>query len=1190
MAVPTFSEYTYKISYKATSSSAEVILSEELRIIEAKTNIIDDSGASVEAPNPNYDYFMTALVCKVTPQKNTTLIIKRNAVRDGESIIAEEQTVYSGNFDFLDYDRRMGILFQDTEVGQSTQYKILAQVLNVNDMERIPCKYVFTGVEFTNNPNIAQHIDIAYRAADANDFIPLGTDITVPSNGVLDGIELGELPDDKDYVIKIYHRETETEKLFQFRTNIVPTIGSNPIIGKIEWNGRIMLLDAPNVKSRMYPSADAVDWMFPMDYSTKSFANILSSLLTSDPKEDYHFTIATDAYNQDVTYVGCEISNDNQITLPWNYTNDKLEDNGESHNIRYKDLFGDTADPKVRRAIFFRFMIKETKVNTTIEPYMVNLLGFTQLDANRFIGIKYDTAGPKFHVFGTDYDFPDGTQLFSNHWYGMVMVCKSDTILYANIFDKDNYKTIDIVPGHGVKVGDINSMDLINPAYKQDVQVELTYSTENVADETNMGLYIEWAIYKWDSASEDNSIIRTGKSSYRTIKNNVTNGKFTVTVPNTDGYGIKLSYGVAFVNGVSTGSGTVTINNFVCGTVSIMQDYLSEPPIIDTDCYRWIQAQNPSFAWAKTSSVVPDSPMGGILVQNMLLPDNVADSAPMSFGAFDWNNTFIINDFGLSTRTIEGNDSWKDPYQYIDYDVVEMLATGYKKMPVLKVNDEITIPTTNMTEMKDNNVRFLLSGLPVGEVDIDVVSNTDVLSTTHRTIKSIKLTKAEADYDIDFENDFDNAIVEFKKRYYAKQKRWGGNMGGGTHGSLIYFNSKEKCLILEQHGDKYNYRVPAVAPAGSEGYGLPVDIIECPSSFEYPLQQRCTRVGGLVQSVDYHPYGMFDCWFQVPKGMTGLAICLWYFHYQEIYDYDATFKFWTETGVNGYNYKDCVKTGYGATWVVINNEIDMELGSENTPYRTSVNPNNDQSIYWFVPGLSMRQAIGCTQTGENYGTWIIDWEASKATIEAVTSTDPKQPESYVRSDNLVWVKISDTIDEVNYGANTRSCRFNNWMAEQWNDGCGIYGDPSGSQLGKSELTVNNRTPLGELVYGGLDETLKYVEHYYDDGEYHKWSIDWTKDYTRLLIDDDVVAICKAFVPFNPMTMLIGCWFPSANVYDKAAILGEWGTWSGVHANWEVGLMKVKHIKFSAYTEEEVPTINMRYDCETYAEDGLKEIL
>jgi hypothetical protein len=37
-------------------------------------------------------------------------------------------------------------------------------------------------------------------------------------------------------------------------------------------------------------------------------------------------------------------------------------------------------------------------------------------------------------------------------------------------------------------------------------------------------------------------------------------------------------------------------------------------------------------------------------------------------------------------------------------------------------------------------------------------------------------------------------------------------------------------------------------------------------------------------------------------------------------------------------------------------------------------------------------------------------------------------------------------------------------------------------------------------------------------------------------------------------------------------------------------MQVKRIKFKAYTEEEAPTTDMRYDCETYAEDGLREIL
>ena len=459
-----------------------------------------------------------------------------------------------------------------------------------------------------------------------------------------------------------------------------------------------------------------------------------------------------------------------------------------------------------------------------------------------------------------------------------------------------------------------------------------------------------------------------------------------------------------------------------------------------------------------------------------------------------------------------------------------------------------------------------------------------------REIKSIKLTPAQADYDINFEGDFDAAVTEFKKRYYAKQKRWGGNMGGGTNGNLIYFNRGLKCLILEQHGDKYRGIVPAVAPAGANGYGLPVDLVENPLNYIPNTSQRTSRVGGLIQSVDYHPYGMFDCWFKVPKGMIGLAICLWYFHYQEIYNYDKTFKFWTETGVKGYTYADSVKSGYGATWVVINNEIDMELGSENTPYRTVMNPNSDTSIMWYVPGLSYRQAIGCTATGADYGTWMIDWEASKAAIDAVTETDPQNSASYLRSNQLKWVKIMDTIDEVNYGANVRSCRFNNWMNEAWNDGCGVYGTIANSQLGKGELSVNNRTPLGSIDPKAVQQAARYVEHYYDDGQYHKWSIDWKGDYTALYIDDEPIAICKAFVPFNPMTMLVGCWFPSGNAYDKNVLLGEWGTWSGVHADWEVGLMQVKRIKFKAYTEEEAPTTDMRYDCETYAEDGLREIL
>ena len=57
----------------------------------------------------------------------------------------------------------------------------------------------------------------------------------------------------------------------------------------------------------MYPSPDKLDWMFPMDYSTKSFDNILSSLWTSDDylgkNENYHFEMRTSTDNPEETYI-----------------------------------------------------------------------------------------------------------------------------------------------------------------------------------------------------------------------------------------------------------------------------------------------------------------------------------------------------------------------------------------------------------------------------------------------------------------------------------------------------------------------------------------------------------------------------------------------------------------------------------------------------------------------------------------------------------------------------------------------------------------------------------------------------------------------------------------------------------------------------------------------------------------------
>lgn len=1192
MAAPKFSEYTYKVSYRINKDSQEeIILSEGLRIIEAKTNIINDNGESVEAPNPNYDYFMDTLITKVTPIKDAILIITRNEISDGSSIVVPNKVIYNGTIEFLSYDRRLGILINDTKVGDSNIKRILFQLLNVNDTERIPCRYVISGIDFTDIPNTEQHIDISYKKTSDNDFIPLETNLVVPINGTLDGIELGELPDDTEYTIKVYHREAEIEKLFTFYTNIVPTIGTNPILGRIEWNGRVVRLDARNVKMLMYPDIQAVDWMFPMDYSTKAFAGLISSLWTSDGyetnNEDYHFVKRTSFDNDDETYIGCHINKDHYIGLPINYYNPQLTNEENAYqNIKYSSLFI-TQNDTYRNTIFIKFYIDEEH-----EGY-AKLIQFCGEFLDSFIGLDFRpnnvvdfVAFNNSITLGASY----GGTVLKNKWYTMMLVCRDNHIVYGSITDDDNYSSGEVKVGTGIIGNDINSKAKLIPIDRTDFDIDLQYSLANIkGNDGSIRIRLDYAIYKYAENTEENSKIKEGHSDWVSIAeindNNFRHIK--LTVPNDSGYGCAVGYTLQFFYGGTTLSGQLDITVIHCGNyVSYIDSYVQTATAgMHTDNGRSITITPVGDINAK--------PIGGIFLSNLPLTyidPNIQCTIGKPYRGDMNAASYVVAKFGLHTGKFSGTDNWNSPYQYIDTEVVENLATSYKKMPKLvciNSTEDVILKADSITELKDSSVSFRLHSLPVGDTELVVKSDTTILSRTNRTIKSIKLTPAQANYDIDFESNFDNAIIELKKRYYAKQKRWGGNMGGGTHGSLIYFNRKDKCLILEQHGDLYQGRVPSVAPAGSEGYGLPVDIIECPSTFPYPTIQRSTRVGGLIQSVDYHPYGMFDCWFQIPKGMTGLAICLWYFHYQEIYSYDDTFKFWTEQGVNGYNYANCVKTGYGAKWVVINNEIDMELGSENTPYRTNVNPNIDQSIYWYVPGLSKRQMIGCTEEGANYGTWIIDWESSLSVINSVTETNPQSSNSYLRSDRLKWVKVMDTIDEVNYGANNRSCRFNNWMAEQWNDGCGVYGTPANSRLGLDELSINNRTPLGNI---NLQAIIKYVEHYYDDGEYHKWSIDWTKDYTRLLIDDEEISVLKAFVPFNPMTMLIGCWFPSANVYDKSAILGEWGTWSGVHANWDVALMKVKRIKFNAYTEEQVPTTNMRYDCETYAEDGLKEIL
>lgn len=1167
--IPTIKDYSYKFSYKLKGSAEEVILASSVR-----TNATNEFS--------EFKFYCSSIQTMISPVEGTTLSIYRNAIivteEDGTKItLAEETLVHSTTFDFLDYTTNVGIIFSDVNYGTTNSQNILASITNVIVNEAIPCKYILDSLSFSTEISEDQHVSVSYRKHGDAEWIEKGTNLLVKKDGKFENpIIVDNLEEDTSYDIQIYHYELSETTEYIYHTCINPTVGDNPIIGQVEWNGRIVLFDAPNARNRAYPPAGACKWMFPMDNSTKACYGLKSSL-TSSLGEDFKFEVAVSNDNPAEAYMGSHISYELYLTLP------KTDDPAQS--VTLGTLFGVTTDSTIRKTTFLKFYCpggNRGNYNSLLwfgDGYNIAISGATN-------GLT------SLEVFGTYYDLP--TPLSYDKWYTLVMVHKLNRLLFVNITDSENYQTALVTPGHGVHVGNLDTKELLFSVDRKPFRLLMSIRS-NTTDRSNVAVAITYKTYQYSTSTVP---IVSSRSEYKILTHDVV--QIDITVPNEAAYYVAVGYEVVFPYGGTVAGGTVNIVGLFINDAEEPVDFSNATVTIDDDAKKYFNPTSPyNITWFKTGDVV-GSPVGGILLQDIPMDYKSSgylnDDATVYIGNDNESSVYIAK-LGFYETTVPNSvaDTWTDPYKYLPAAMFENLGSSYKYFPRLKYKAasesiEHYLPATNLTELKSDTVRYLLEGIPLGQVQFGIdVGEEQLVGTTSRIIKSIKLAPEDITYDIDFENDFDNAIIEFKKRYYAKQKRWGGNMGGGTHGSLIYFNRGLGCLILEQHGDKYDGVVPAVAPAGKAGYGYPVSLHEIPKTYTRVGQQRTERVGGLIQSVDYHPYGMFDCWFKVPKGMAGLAICLWYFHYQEIYSYDKTFDFWTKVGWNGWKYDHCVKSGYGATWLVVNNEIDMELGSENTPYRTNVDPNTDASIIWYINGLSQRQAIGCTQVGANYGTWILDWEGSKAAIDAVTETDPQNAAAYLLTRQLKWIHITDYLDDVNSGATNRSLRFNNWLAEQWNDGPGVYGNVSKSALGKSELTVNNRTPLGELNLSAAEMTSRYVAKYYDDNEYHKWSIDWTKDYTRLYIDDELISEIKAFVPFNPMTMLVGCWFPSRNVYDAQAIAGDWGTWSGLHANWSVYHMYVKRIKFTPYTEAEVPTDEMRYDCETYAEDGLRII-
>ena len=174
--------------------------------------------------------------------------------------------------------------------------------------------------------------------------------------------------------------------------------------------------------------------------------------------------------------------------------------------------------------------------------------------------------------------------------------------------------------------------------------------------------------------------------------------------------GIPVGYSLGFLKGGTTVAGKVTITDFKVNGVSIFSDLANYPFKVDEAASAYISGTKTDIIWAKTGDSLP-TPIGGTVFEDVELNQNIELNARLFVGcpvqSGDMTNAnYVVSRIGLHKSTITGTDSWDTPYQYIDPTVMKALGAGYKKMPKLK---SITvIPTSEMTEMKDATVRFLL--------------------------------------------------------------------------------------------------------------------------------------------------------------------------------------------------------------------------------------------------------------------------------------------------------------------------------------------------------------------------------------------------------------------------------------------------------------------------------------------------
>ena len=132
-------------------------------------------------------------------------------------------------------------------------------------------------------------------------------------------------------------------------------------------------------------------------------------------------------------------------------------------------------------------------------------------------------------------------------------------------------------------------------------------------------------------------------------------------------------------------------------------------------------------------------------------------------------------------------------------------------------NTNVVVSYDNFIEAKDDKIMAYLpennpseTNLPIGKATLDLMIGDKSCYHKRVEIQSMIPDDNTIDFDINFENNFEEAVEKFKDIFYARQEHRGGdsNFGGGENANNIYF-CRDGYAVFENHGDYYKGDIPA---------------------------------------------------------------------------------------------------------------------------------------------------------------------------------------------------------------------------------------------------------------------------------------------------------------------------------------------------------------------------------------------